>query len=148
MPTPVEQLSRPPWPYDLRGRRPAPDLAALRPEEAEQARARLAELEHACGCALGSAIAFAALGAYIAVLVFGPGLLAESWWVSVGVGAVGFVLAAGAGKTLGQMRARQQRDRLIDELHWRIAVSNSDAVHRGEPAGSGGSNRASNGVAR
>lgn len=128
MPTPVEQLSRPPWPYDLRGTRPAPDLTALPAEEAERARSRLAELENACGCALGSAVAFTALAAYIAVLPFGPGLLADSWWVSVGVGAVVFVLAAGAGKTLGQIRARQQRDRLIDELHWRIATGRPESA--------------------
>lgn len=122
MPTPVEHLSRPRWPYDLQGPRPALDLTALPPAEAEQARARLAELAQACGCALGSAVAVTALAAYIAVLAFGPGLPADSWWVSVGVGAVVFALAAGAGKTLGQIRARQQRDRLIDELHWRIAT--------------------------
>lgn len=139
MPTPVEHLSRPQWPYDLRGRRPTPDLTALPANEAEQVRTRLDELEHACGCALGSAIALTALGAYVAVLALGPGLLADSWWISVGVGAVVFVLAAGAGKTLGQMRARQQRERLIDELHWRIAVGR---------AGSGGSGPAKNGVAR
>jgi len=128
MPTPVEHLSRPRWPYDLRGPRPAPDLTALPAEEAERARTRLAELEHACGCALGSAAAFTALAAYIAVLAFGPGLLADSWWVSVGAGAVVFVLAAGAGKTLGQIRARQQRDRLTDELHWRIATGRSQSA--------------------
>lgn len=128
MPTPAEHLSRPPWPYDLRGSRPSPDLAALPAEEAARAQARLDELEHACGCALGSAVAFVALTVYVAVLSLGPGLLADSWWVSVGAGAAVFVLAAGAGKTLGQLRARQQRERLIDELHWRIATGQPEST--------------------
>lgn len=135
MPTPVKQFSRPRWRSDLRGTRQAPDLTAMPAEEAERARTRLAELENACGCTLGSAIAFTALAVYIAVLAFGPGLLSDSWWVSVGAGAMVFALAAGAGKTLGQIRARQQRDRLIDELHRRIATGRPEV--RGGLRGAG-----------
>jgi hypothetical protein len=123
MPTPIDEISRPPWPYDLTGKRPVPDLSALPPAEAERARARLTELEHACGCALGSTVAFTALAAYIALLALGTGWLADSVWISLAVGAGVFVLAAGVGKTLGLMRARRQRDGLIDELHWRIATA-------------------------
>jgi hypothetical protein len=123
MPTPAERLSRLPWPNDPHGRRPVPDLTALPREDASRARARLTELEHDCGCALGSTIAFAALAAYVVLLVFGPGLLVGSPWISVGVGAAVFVLAAGVGKTLGLMRARIERERLIDELHRQITNS-------------------------
>lgn len=128
MPTPVEPLSRPPRPYDLRGTRSAPELTTLSAEEAELVRTRLAELDRACGCGLGSAVALIALAAYIAVLGMGTGLVADSRWLSVGVGGMVFVLAAGAGKTLGQIRARQLRDRLVDDLHWRTATARSQSV--------------------
>jgi len=128
MPTPVEQLSRPPRQYDLTGTRPAPNLTTLSADEAELVRTRLDELHHACGCGLGSAVAFMALAAYITVLGIGTGLVADSRWISVGVGGTVFVLAAGVGKTLGQIRARQQRDRLIDDLHWRTATARSQSL--------------------
>jgi hypothetical protein len=128
MATPVEPLSRPSRLYDLRGTRSAPDLTTLSVEEAELVRTRLHELDHACGCGLGSAVALVALAAYITVLEIGTGLLADSRWISVGVGGMVFVLAAGAGKTLGQIRARKQRDRLIDDVHWRTATARSQSV--------------------
>jgi hypothetical protein len=128
MPTPVEQLFRPPWQYDRMGARPAPNLTTLSAEEAELVRTRLDKLDHACGCGLGSAVALMALAAYITVLGIGTGLVADSRWISVGVGGMVFVLAAGAGKILGQIRARQQRHRLIDDLHWRTATARSQSV--------------------
>lgn len=97
------------------------DLAALPREEAERTRARLVELGRACGCTLGATAAFAGLAAYIAILAFGSGLLADSVWVSVGAGAGVFVIAATIGKTLGLIRARRQLDRLVAELHLRVA---------------------------
>ena len=105
------------------GLRPPPDLSALPPDEAERARAQLYRLDHACGCALGSSLALVVLGADVALLAFVTGWLADSVWISLAVGAGVFVLAAGAGKALGLMRARQERDRLLDELHWRIATA-------------------------
>jgi hypothetical protein len=121
MPTPITELSRPQWPYEPNGRPPAPDLSVLPREEAEQARARLAKFDRACGCAAGAVVALAALGTYIG-LVLGLGLIADSRWITVGVGAAVFVLAAGAGKTLGLMWARHRRDRLLEELHWRVGA--------------------------
>jgi hypothetical protein len=121
MPTPLTELSRPEWPYEPNGRPPTPDLSALPREEAERARARLAKLHGACGCAAGALVGLAALGAYIG-LVLGLGLIVDSRWITVGVGAALFVLATGAGKTLGLMWARYQRDRLLEELHWRVGT--------------------------
>lgn len=127
MPTPITELKRPQWPYKPNGRPPMPDLSVLPSEEAEQARARLANLERACGCAAGAVVGLAALGTYVG-LVLGFGLVADSRWITVGVGAAVFVLAAGAGKSLGLMWARHRRDRLIEELHWRVGTMKERAT--------------------
>jgi hypothetical protein len=96
-----------------------PELDALPEQEAETARRRLARLDTACGCAEGAALAFAALILY---LLIGMELVGGGGLAQAGIGAAIFILAAGAGKTLGLMRARYARDRLLDELHSRVAL--------------------------
>src|SRR2546426_5693103 len=121
MPTPEHQFARPPWPYDLHATRPVPDLRLLPQDEADRARTRLAELDRACGCTLGAIVALISLAVYVG-LVLGLGLMAGGTWATVGTGAGVFAIAGGAGKTLGLMRARTERDRLLDELHSRVAA--------------------------
>jgi hypothetical protein len=119
MPIPAhEEQARPRWPYALDRRRPHPDLSQLPTRDAELVRARLAKLDSACGCALGAGVALIALVLYVAIFAE---LLGGGTWTKIGVGAAVFVLGAVMGKTLGLMRARYARDRLIDEVHTRIA---------------------------
>lgn len=121
MPTPVRDRPRPPWPREaLRGRRPVPDLSALPADEAERVRARLHSLDTACGCEIGAAVALGALAAYAGAVAW-LGRLADSTWITIAVGVAVFVLGAGAGKTLGLMRARSRRDRLLDDVYSRVA---------------------------
>jgi hypothetical protein len=97
-------------------------IAALPREEAELARTRLDQLEQTCACGLAVVGALAALVLYVAGLAFWVDLTADNAWR---FGLVGFALAlagAGLGKTFGLMRARNQRNRFIDELRARIAA--------------------------
>jgi hypothetical protein len=121
MPTPIRERPRPPWPPDaLSGRRSLPDLSLLPNDEAERVRDRVQSLEKVCGCGLGAALALVALAAYVGCVLW-LGRPAGSTWVAIAVGFGVFVLAAGAGKTLGLMRARSQRGRLLDEVYARVA---------------------------
>jgi len=122
MPSPVPENPRTAWPREaLRSRKPVPDLSALPRQEADRAKARIDELDRACGCEIGATLAFGALAAYVAGAALWFGRLAESTWLTVALGIAVFVLAAGAGKTLGLMRARSKRDRLVDDLYVRVA---------------------------
>jgi len=85
----------------------APDLSDLSAADAEATRARIAELEGACGCGLGAAVAVAV---YVALLSLGLDGRAP---VEIGAGAAGFVAGAAAGKALGRLRALRERDRLL-----------------------------------
>lgn len=115
---------RPPWRGGALGReRPAPDLSALPREEAERARRRLHQLDGACGCKLGVAIACVVVTLYITAVAVWLDLIADNPWV---IGAIAFavlIVGAGVGKTFGLVRARSQRNRLLDELHSRVATS-------------------------
>ena len=90
-----------------RDRMTAPDLSDLSAADAEATRARIAELEGACGCGLGAAVAVAV---YVALLSLGLDGRAP---VEIGAGAAGFVAGAAAGKALGRLRALRERDRLL-----------------------------------
>jgi hypothetical protein len=88
----------------------APDLSDLSAADVEATRARIAELDGACGCGLGAAIAVAALAVYVALLSLGLDGRAP---VEIGAGAAVFVAGAAAGKALGRLRALRERDRLL-----------------------------------
>jgi hypothetical protein len=97
-------------------------IAGLPRDEAELARTRLDQLEQTCACGLGVASALAALVLYVAGLAFWFDLTADNAWK---FGVVGFAVAlvgAGLGKTVGLIRARNQRNRFVDELRARIAA--------------------------
>jgi hypothetical protein len=99
-------------------------IAALPREEAELARTRLDQFGQTCACGFGVVGALAALVLYVAGLVFWVDLTADNAWR---FGLVGFALSlagAGLGKTFGLMRARNQRNRFIDELRARVAALN------------------------
>jgi hypothetical protein len=109
-------------------KRPIPDLTALPREEAERARRRLDQLERACACGFGAAGAFVALALYVIGVVLWFDLTANNVWP---LGAIGFavlIVGAGLGKTFGLIRARGQRDRLLDELYSRLATLDGSAL--------------------
>ena len=128
MPTPIEQLSQPPGPVgrtDLN--RPVPALDRLPADEAQRAHERLAELDRACGCDIGAVVALSALALYIVAMLVGPSRIGGSLAVTIGVGLAIFIIGAGVGKTLGLMRVRYQRNRLLDELEVRMAARDGQA---------------------
>jgi hypothetical protein len=97
-------------------------IAALPREEAELARTRLDQLGQTCACGLGVAGALAALVLYVTGLAFWFDLTINNAWR---FGIVGFAVAlvgAGLGKTVGLIRARSRRNRLIGELCARISA--------------------------
>jgi hypothetical protein len=97
-------------------------INALPREEAERVRRRLDQLERACGCEFAVAGAFAALALYVTGVAFWLDFTANNVWA---LGAIGFavcVVGAGLGETFGLTRARNQRDRLLDELYSRVAT--------------------------
>lgn len=107
-----------------------PDLSGLPPGEAEAARARVAQLDGACGCALGAAVAVAALVVYVALLSLG---LDGTALAEIGVGAAVFVAGAAAGKAIGRLRALRERDRLLAELRIRAVTRSRSASPPGTP---------------
>lgn len=93
-----------------------PNFDALPPADAEQARVRLAQLEHACGCQLGAAAALLGTSAYVALVAWtGTPDVPLEWRIAIG--AVIFVVTSALGKTVGIARARKQRERFIRQLN-------------------------------
>jgi len=91
---------------------PTPSLDHLAPGDAQRVRARLAQLERACGCELGAGAALLASAAYLALVVWaGIPDLGLEWRVAIGI--VVFTVASGLGKTAGIARARRERARLV-----------------------------------
>jgi hypothetical protein len=136
MPTNLERLRSPGRHKAPRRKRPVSELIALLPrEEAERARRRFDQLEQACACGLGVAGAFAALALYATGVAFWLDLTANNAGL---FGAIGFavsLLGAGLGKAFGLIRARSQRNRLLDELYSRVAVldGSPSGAPKGEP---------------
>jgi hypothetical protein len=117
MSTPTEQTLRAAWPVGRRNlRRPVPDLSALPPAEAQHVREQLAKLDRACGCDLGALVALGALALYVAAVVVARDRIGGSLGVRIGVGVAVFIIGAGIGKTLGLMRVRNRRNRLLDQI--------------------------------
>ena len=98
-------------------------IAALPPQEAERTRKRLGQLAQTCACGFGVAGALAALALYGTGLVLWLDLTAHNPWTLGAIGFAGSVAGAGAGKFLGLMRARRQRNRLLAELHARVSAA-------------------------
>jgi hypothetical protein len=90
-----------------------PDLTGISVANADEARARIAKLESACGCGLGAAVAGGALVVYLVLLSIG---LDGSTPAEIGGGVAAFVAGAAAGKALGRLRALRERQRLLVHL--------------------------------
>lgn len=128
MSTPTERTLRPGHPVGRRNlRRPVPDLSGLPPGDAQHAREQLAKLDRSCGCDLGALVALPALAIYVAVVVAAPDRIGGSLAVRISVGLAVFIIGAGVGKTLGMMRVRSKRNRILDEIEARLAARTSVA---------------------
>lgn len=120
MPSPIYSAQYPPLDEAFRDSsergwtvlgRPVPDLSALPASEAEDWRRAIGDYARSCGCALGAAVGLTAAIGYTAAVVTLGGI--GGFWASLGIGAVTFIIASGAGKTLGLARTRRQLDRVL-----------------------------------
>jgi hypothetical protein len=90
-------------------------------------------LESACGCEAGALAGLAAVGLYVVLVIFAPGLIAKSSLGRIVQGALIYVVAGGIGKVLALLRIRHLRAQIRAQLnHYDVGASRIEAA---EPTG-------------
>lgn len=72
-------------------------------------RTRLRRLDSACGCEAGALAGLAAVGVYVALVLFAPDLVTGSTVGLIVKGAIIYCVAGGIGKSLALLRIRYLR---------------------------------------